>query len=51
MELSEEIATVSEKTNDTFLKVNGESGVGSYKVPEDVYLDYYMTYVKAETDA
>ena len=51
MFMSEEIAEISENTNDAFLKANGGGGVASYKVPEDVYLDYYMTYIKPASEA
>ena len=43
---AKEIAQVSEKANDTFLKVNGNQGVRSYKVPGNVYLNFYLKYVK-----
>jgi len=46
MFMSDEIAEVSESANDSFLRVNGDGGIKSYQVPEDVYVDYYMTYIK-----
>ena len=46
MFMSETIAEVSESANDAFLKSNGTEGVSTYTIPQDVYLDYYMTIVK-----
>ena len=46
MFFAKEISSVSESANDTFLKVNGNGGVSSYKVPGNVYLNYYLKYVK-----
>ncbi|SCW54984.1 Protein of unknown function [Ruminococcaceae bacterium YRB3002] len=46
MFMSEEIVEISENTNDAFLRANGSEGTSSYNVPENVYLDYYMTYIK-----
>jgi len=45
---AKKIAEVSETANDTFLKVNGNQGVTAYKVPGNVYLNFYLKYVKAE---
>ena len=46
MFLSEEISVISENANDAFLKSNGEKGTVTYKVPDNVFLDFYLTYVK-----
>ena len=46
MFMAEEISDVSHTANDTFLKVNGNGGTVAYNVPEDVFVDYYMTYIK-----
>ena len=48
MFMSQEIENMSENANDAFLKVNGNGGTAAYNVPEDVYVDYYMTYIKSE---
>ena len=45
MFFSDEISEVSNDVNDAFIRFNGGDGVESYKVPQDIYLDYYMTYV------
>lgn len=46
MFFSKTISEVSNDVNDTFIRLNGGDGVESYKVPQDIYLDYYMTYVR-----
>ena len=46
MWLSELIAELSEDANDAVLKANGTEGVSTYQIPRDIYLDYYMIYVK-----
>ena len=46
MFFSDEISEVSNDVNDAFIRFNGGDGVESYKVPQDIYLDYYMTYVR-----
>ncbi|MBP5260499.1 MAG: DUF3810 family protein [Clostridiales bacterium] len=51
MFMSDEIAEVSENANDTFLRANGEKGTVTYNVPEDIYVDYYMTYIKGASNA
>ena len=40
------IHEVSNATNDTFLRTNGENGVESYVVPDSVYVRFYLTHVK-----
>jgi len=46
MWLSELIAELSDDANDAFLKANGTEGISTYQIPRDIYLDYYMIYVK-----
>lgn len=48
MFFAKEISEVSESANDAFLKVNGNKGVSAYKVPGNVYLNYYLKYVKQQ---
>ena len=46
MFLSEEISEISENANDAFLKSNGEKGTVTYNVPDNVFLEFFLTYVK-----
>lgn len=46
MFMSEEISVISESANDAFLKSNGQEGTVTYKVPDNVFLDFYLTYVQ-----
>ena len=46
MFFAKKITKVSESANNAFLKVNGNGGVSAYKVPGNVYLNFYLKYVK-----
>ena len=39
-----DITETSDMVNDTFLKSNGESGLDSYRVPDSVYVRFYLKY-------
>lgn len=43
-----DITETSDMVNDTFLKTNGESGLESYRVPDSVYVRFYLTYVESQ---
>jgi hypothetical protein len=48
---AKEISEVSSKANNTFLEANGQAGgVKSYKVPVNIYVDYYLK-LKREKNA
>ncbi|MBO4409088.1 MAG: DUF3810 family protein [Clostridiales bacterium] len=48
---AKEISEVSSKANNTFLEANGQAGgVKTYKVPVNIYVDYYLK-LKREKDA
>jgi len=48
---AKEISEVSSKANNTFLEANGQAGgVRSYKVPVNIYVDYYLK-LKREKNA
>lgn len=43
-----DITKTSNEVNDAFLKTNGETGIDSYKVPDSVYVRFYLTYAGTE---
>lgn len=46
------IEEMSEDVNDTYLKSNGqEGGTETYKVPSNIYVDFYFKYIAEASDA
>ena len=51
-ELSRFIHDIGRESNNLFLKSNGqEGGVATYHVPDNEYVDFYMTYLKGAKNA
>lgn len=47
-----DITETSSNVNDAFLKSNGEEGgVGTYVVPDSVYVRFYLTHIAGAEDA
>ena len=40
-----DIEETSDRVNDAFLKSNGEEGVVTYTVPDNIYVRFYLTHI------